>query len=129
MKQTIILLCLVLVCNANTFAQTNTVENPIKDVQLTASKDYQPIEDQKPVDVVNRSASKTITVKIEQSILMNNYLEKKMVVLEKLAPNERRFLGYAGCDESAMHQKCVGYKVTLAYYENNVLTSTTVAAK
>jgi hypothetical protein len=127
MKQIIMFFTVVIVSVTNTNAQNTTSENPFKDVQLTASKDYKPIDDQKPCDLLNKSAYKTITVKIEQSILMDNYLEKKMIVVEKLGPNERRFVGYAGCDQSAMHQKCMGYKIAFAYYENNVLTSTVVS--
>ena len=67
--------------------------------------------------VMNKSSSRTVTVRIEETTLVNNYLQKKIIAIEKIGPKEQKFVGYAGCDASALYEKCTGYKIAIAYYE------------
>ena len=71
----------------------------------------------RPCAVTNKSPDRTITVKVEESVLINNTLVKKQLVLDKVAPSENRYIGCAGCTKDDMSEKCVGYKITMAYYE------------
>ncbi len=120
-----IFFALTFISVANTFAQTSITENAIKDVALVPSKDAKPIDDQKPCDIINKSSTRTITVKIEVSSVVNNFLEKKIIAIEKIGPREHKFVGYAGCDDNIMYQKCNGYKISAAYYEDKGTASGT----
>jgi len=71
----------------------------------------------RPCAVTNKSPDRTITVKVEESFLINNTLIKKQLVLDKVAPNENRYIGCAGCSKDDISEKCTGYKIVLAYYE------------
>ena len=71
----------------------------------------------RPCAVTNKSPDRTITVKVEESFLINNTLIKKQLVLDKVAPNENRYIGCAGCTKDDLSEKCTGYKIVMAYYE------------
>ncbi len=71
----------------------------------------------KPCAITNKSPDRTITVKVEESFLINNVIRKKIVVLDKVAPSENRYIGCAGCSKDDLSEKCTGYKIVLAYYE------------
>ncbi len=104
----------------NTYAQTQKriVENAMKDVSLVPSKDAKTKDNQKPCDIVNKSPCRTISVRIEESELVNNFLQKKIISIEKIGPKEQKFVGYAGCDANVVYEKCIGYKISVAYYED-----------
>ena len=118
MKLKYIFLALTFISVTNTFAQKRSVENATKDVALVPSKSMKAQDDQKPCDVYNKSACRTITVRIEESTLVNNFLQKKIIAIEKIGPKEQKFVGYAGCDANAIYEKCTGYKISVAYYED-----------
>jgi len=118
MKKTIMLLAFVFIGVTNTFAQKRMVENAMKDVALVPAKSAKALEDKKGCDVINKSSSRTITVRIEESTLVNNFLQKKIIAIEKIGPKEQKFVGYAGCDANVLYEKCTGYKIAIAYYED-----------
>ena len=119
MKLKLIFLAITLISVTNTFAQTAFVESAMKDVKLVPASGVEAIDDQKPCAVANKSSSRTITVKVEESKMVNHKLEKKIIVIGKLRPNEEKFIGYAGCDASIDNSVCTGYRIALAYYDEN----------
>ena len=120
MRQKIILLTLAIISVSSAFAQKRIVENAIKDVALVPAKSVKAIDDQKACDVFNKSSSRTITVRIEETILVNNFLQKKVIAIEKIGPKEQKFVGYAGCEANVLYEKCTGYKIAIAYYEEDM---------
>ena len=73
--------------------------------------------DTKPCAVTNKGTDRTITVKVEESFLANNSIHKKVIQLDRVAPNENRYIGCAGCTKDGPDEKCLGYKIILAYYD------------
>ena len=71
----------------------------------------------RPCAVTNKSSDRNITVKVEESFLINNTFVKKILVLDNILPNENRYIGCAGCTKDDLSDKCVGYKIVMAYYE------------
>lgn len=71
----------------------------------------------KPCAVTNKATDRTITAKIEESFIVNNELHQKIIVIEKLAPGEKRFIGCSGTIKDALSEKSTGYKILLAYYD------------
>jgi hypothetical protein len=67
--------------------------------------------------VTNKSPDRKITVKVEESFLINNILSKNVLVLDKIGPNESRYIGCAGCSKDSLDAKCTGFKILMAYYE------------
>ena len=120
MRQKIILLTLAIISVSSAFAQKRIVENAIKDVALVPAKSVKAVDDQKACDVFNKSSSRAITVRIEETILVNNFLQKKVIAIEKIGPKEQKFVGYAGCEANVLYEKCTGYKIAIAYYEEDM---------
>lgn len=110
------LVCFLTLSATQSFAQKRMVENAIKDAVLIPAKG-DTTNGKRPCAVFNRSL-RTITVRVEESIEISNYLEKRIIVYSKLAPHEKRFVGAAGCDHFLMEENCRAYKVVLAYYED-----------
>jgi len=119
MKFKIMFVALTFISVSNTFAQKRMVENAIKEVALVPSKCTKKLEDQKACDVINKSSSRTVTVRIEETTLVNNFLQKKIIAIEKIGPKEQKFVGYAGCDANVLYEKCTGFKIAIAYYDDN----------
>ena len=120
------LVCFLSLSATKSFAQKRMVENAIKDaVLIPATGDTTNFK--RPCAVFNRSL-RTITVRVEESVEVNNYLEKRTIVFKNLAPHEKRFVGAAGCDHYLMEENCRAYKVILAYYED-VAPSTMASSK
>ena len=71
----------------------------------------------KPCAVTNKSPDRAITVKVEESFLIHDKLNKKILVLNNIAPSENRYIGCAGCTKDGDVDKCTGYKIVMAYYE------------
>lgn len=127
MKLKTIFFALAFISATNAFAQNRVVENAIKDVALVPSKDAKMVDNQKPCDIFNKSATRTVTVRIEESSVVNNFLQKKVIV-QKIGPKEQKFVGYAGCDGNVLYEKCTGYKINIAYYEEPAAVTTTAQA-
>ena len=118
MKFKIIFIALTIISVPKIFGQKRLVENAFKDAQLVAAKDATPIEDEKACAIINKSANRTISVRIEESTMTNNFLRKRIIAFEKIAPGQRKFVGYAGCEANVLAEKCRGYKIIAAYYED-----------
>ena len=119
MKIKLILLASTLISVSSAYAQKRVVENASNDARLIPATGAKPIDDKKPCAVFNKSTSRTISVRVEESVMLNNFLQKKIIAIEKIGPQEQKFVGYAGCDVNVIREKCVGYKITTAYYEDS----------
>jgi len=118
MKQTIFLLAISLFSATATFAQKRIVENAAKEAALVPAIGAKVLPDRKACAVTNKSATRTISVRIEESVMVNDFLQKRIKVIEKIGPKEQKFVGYAGCDANVLGEKCQGYKILVAYYED-----------
>ena len=116
-RKLVLLLALALLCApCASFAQ-RVVENARREAMLVPARGVASLPDRKACAVANRSPDRTITVRVEESVLQNDYLEKKIREVAKIGPREQKFIGYTGCDADALGQKCVGYKIIVAYYD------------
>jgi len=120
MKIKLISIALVFASITSAFAGNKIQEDATKDVKLVPAIRTDATQDQKPCAVANKSLTRTITVRIEESTIVNNFLEKKTITFEKIGPNEHKFLGFAGCDDKVLYNKCTGYKILVAYYDDNI---------
>ncbi len=114
---------------SHAYAQKRMVENAIKEVTLVPAKG-DTTNSKRPCAVLNKSL-RTITVRIEELVEVDNYLQKRTMVFRNLGPHERRYVGTAGCDHMLMHETCRAYKVILSYFEDappKVMVSTKAAA-
>ena len=119
MKTSITLLAIITLFSANSaIAQKRIVENAAKVAALVPAKDAKVLVDRKACAITNKSADRTITVRIEESVMVNDYLQKRIKVIEKIGPKEQKFVGYAGCEANVLGEKCAGYKILLAYYDD-----------
>ncbi len=118
MKQTIALLAISLLSATVTFGQKKMVENAAKEAALVPAIGAKILPDRKACAITNKSDSRTITVRVEESVMINDFLQKRTRVFEKVGPKEQKFVGYAGCDASPLGEKCMGYKIMLAYYDD-----------
>jgi len=118
MKQTIFILAIAMFGVTTTFAQQRKVENAAKEAALVPAIGAKVLPDRKACAVTNKSGERTITVRVEESVMVNDFLQKRTRVFEKIGPKEQKFVGYAGCDASPLGEKCMGYKVLLAYYDD-----------
>ena len=119
MKQTLITLAIGLLSVNTIFAQQHQVENASREAALVPAIGAKALADRKACAITNKSTTRTITVRVEESVAVNDFVQKKVRVFEKIAPNEQKFVGYAGCDASPLGEKCMGFKVLLAYYDDN----------
>jgi len=117
MKQTIFILAIGLFSASAAFGQKKLVENAAKEAALVPAIGAKVLPDRKACAVYNKSDSRAITVRVEESVMINDFLQKRTRVFEKVAPKEQKFVGYAGCDASPLGEKCMGYKIMLAYYD------------
>ena len=119
MKTSIVLLAIITLFSANSaIAQKRIVENAAKVAALVPAKDAKVLVDRKACAITNKSADRTITVRIEESVMVNDFLQKRIKVIEKIGPKEQKFVGYAGCEANVLGEKCAGYKILLAYYDD-----------
>jgi hypothetical protein len=126
----ILLLAATTIISANcAFAQKRIVENAAKVAALVPAKDAKVLVDRKACAVTNKSSDRIITVRIEESVMVNDYLQKRIKVVEKIGPNETKFVGYAGCEANVLGEKCKGYKILLAYYDDARSSAPTMNVK
>ena len=118
MKQTIFFLAISLLSVTTTFGQKRIVENAAKEAALVPAIGAKVLPDRKACAVTNKSADRTISVRIEESVMVNDFLQKRIKVIEKIGPKEQKFVGYAGCDANVLGEKCSGYKILVAYYDD-----------
>ena len=118
MKQAILFLAIAILGANTTFAQKRLVENAAKEAALVPAIGAKVLADRKACAITNKSGDRTITVRIEESVMVNDFLQKRIKVVEKIGPKEQKFVGYAGCDASPLGEKCAGYKILLAYYDD-----------
>ncbi len=118
MKTLTLILAITAISANGAFAQKRIVENAAKVAALVPAKDAKVLTDQKACAITNKSADRTITVRIEESVMVNDYLQKRIKVVEKIGPKEQKFVGYAGCEANVLGEKCKGYKILLAYYDD-----------
>ena len=72
----------------------------------------------RPCAVLNKSTTRTITVKVEETFVFGNIISKKVLTFEKVNPQENKYIGCAGCIESPQGRKCIGYKIIDAWYND-----------
>ena len=118
MKLKIILFALSFISAASTFAQKRIVENAKRDALLVTANGAKVVENKTAYAVANQSSTRTISVRLEEAVITNNYLEKKVIAVEKIGPNQQKFVGYSGCDTNVLGTKCIHYKIALAYYDD-----------
>ena len=136
MKTLSLILAITIISANGAFAQKRIVENAGKEVALVPAIGAKVLADRKACAITNKSVDRTITVRIEESVMVNDYLQKRIKVIEKIGPKEQKFVGYAGCEANVLGEKCAGYKILLAYYDDsrssapqlNVKTTDAVAA-
>lgn len=107
---------MILVCTSGAFAQ-RLVENARREAMLVPAKGIQTLPDRKACAIANRSPDRTISVRVEESIMINDFVEKHVKEISKIGPKEQKFIGYTGCETDALSQRCVGYKIVVAYYD------------
>ena len=126
MKKKIYFLIAFIALSINAIAQKHLVENAIKEAALVpATGDYTCRINTKPCAVINKDKARTITVKVEESFLVNSALYKKIIVLDKIAPGEKRYVGCAGVPKDVQNQESTGYKILIAYYDQSDGTGVT----
>src|ERR1700739_45008 len=125
MKQAIFILAISLFSASAATAQQRIVENAAKEAALVPAIGAKVLADRKACAVTNKSADRTITVRVEESVMVNDFLQKRVRVFEKIGPKEQKFVGYAGCDANVLGEKCQGYKILLAYYEDGTSVAPT----
>ncbi len=118
MKKQIFFLAIAILGANTTFAQKRLVENAAKEAALVPAIGAKVLPDRKACAITNKSADRAITVRIEESVTVNDFLQKRIKVIEKIGPKEQKFVGYAGCDASPLGEKCAGYKILVAYYDD-----------
>ena len=126
MKHILSILAIMLFSATATFAQLRTVENASKEASLVPAIGAKALADRKACAITNKSADRTITVRVEESVIVNDFLQKRTLVFEKIGPKDQKFVGYAGCDASPLGEKCMGYKILLAYYDDATSVAPTV---
>ena len=125
MKNTLALILAISLLSAPAFAQKKIVENAAKEAALVPAIGAKALPDQKACAITNKSATRTITVRIEESVMVNDFLQKRTMVIANIGPKEQKFVGYAGCDANVLGEKCKGYKILLAYYEDGTSVAPT----
>ncbi len=136
MKTLSLILAITIISANGALAQKRIVENAGKEVALVPAIGAKVLADRKACAITNKSVDRTVTVRIEESVMVNDYLQKRIKVIEKIGPNEQKFVGYAGCEANVLGEKCQGYKILLAYYDDarsaapqmNVKTTEAVAS-
>ena len=118
MKKILLIAAITIISAPGAFAQKRIVENAGKEVALVPAKDAKVLTDRKACAISNKSVDRTITVRIEESVMVNDYLQKRIKVIEKIGPKEQKFVGDAGCEANVLGEKCAGYKILLAYYDD-----------
>ena len=118
MKTLSLILGITIISATSAFAQKRIVENAAQVAALVPAKDAKVLVDRKACAITNKSTDRTITVRIEESVMVNDYLQKRIKVIEKIGPKEQKFVGYAGCDANVLGEKCAGYKILVAYYDD-----------
>ena len=101
----------------NVFAQKHVAENAIKVAALVPAQGVVCSPGTKSCAVTNKSTDRSITVKIEETFEVNKQFFKKTIMAEKVVPGENRYIGCAGCPANTAGNKCIGYKIVLAYFE------------
>ncbi len=118
MKLRLIFLIAVITLSAVNVLAQKRVENAIKATAIIPSVGNEPCKlNTKPCAVINKATDRPITVRVEESIIVNNSFYKKTIELSKIAPGESRYIGCAGSTKDGQYDKSVGYKILLAYYE------------
>ena len=103
----------------NAVAQKRVVENAIKVAALVPATGGGGCKiNTRSCAILNKAPDRTITVRIEESFVVNNTLSKKVVVMDKLAPGEKRYVGCAGSVTDGLNKESTGYKILLAYYDD-----------
>ena len=128
MKHTLLfILCIVLVSTTRSVAQNRIVENANGEAVLVPARGGDTTNGKRPCAVLNKSL-RPITVRIQETVDVNNYVQKRTIVLKNLAPHEKRYVGTIGCENALMVETCKSYKIMLTYYED-APPSTLVSAK
>ena len=110
------LIAVVALTTFNARAQNRFVESALNVAFLVPGNEGCRINT-KPCAVINKATNRTITVKVEESFVVNNTISKKIIVVDKLAPGEKRFVGCAGVPKDTPNDEDAGYKILLAYYD------------
>ena len=108
-----------------TFAQKMVVENAWREAGLVAATGVAEQPGKRACAVFNRSVDRVITVRIEESVMINDHLEKRVRAIEKIGPRDRKFVGYAGCDADVLGERCIGFRILVAYYDDASRMKTT----
>ena len=123
------LLSVTLISATDAFAQKRLVENAKREAVLVPSTG-DTTNQKRPCAIFNKSL-RTISVRVEETVEIDNYRQTRTLVFSNLAPHEKRFVGSAGCDHLLMQETCKAYRILLSYYEDtapNVMVSTKQAA-
>ena len=118
MKHSLYIIAIATVFCTSASAQT-FVEDAIKMAALVpaANNDGGCKLTTKPCAITNKAPERAITVKIEETIIINDEMHKRVMVMERIAPGEKRFIGCAGTTRDDQKVKSAGYKILLAYYD------------
>ena len=109
----------------STFAQKMVVENAWREASLVAATGVAEQPGKRACAVLNRSVDRIITVRIEESVMINDHLEKRVRAIEKIGPRDRKFVGYAGCEADVLGERCMGFRILVAYYDDASRVKTT----
>ncbi len=110
------ILAVIAFCATGASAQ-RVVENARREAILVPARGVAALPDRKACAIANRSPDRTITVRVEESISINDFVEKRVREIAKIGPKDQKFIGYTGCETDALSQRCVGYKILVAYYD------------
>ena len=120
MKQSFYFVIAIILFSINASAQT-FVDDATKMAKLVPAINVSPCKpNTKPCALTNKAADRSITVKVEETFIVDNQLHKKIIVLEKVAPGENRYIGCAGTTRDELHELSTGYKVLNAHYDEPV---------
>ena len=107
----------VIILYATGVSAQRIVENARRDAILVPARGVPALTDRKACAIANRSPDRTITVRVEESISINDFVEKRIREVAKIGPKDQKFIGYTGCETDALSQRCVGYRIMVAYYD------------
>jgi len=123
MKRSFIFLVTSFLISATTSASAQVlhVEDAYKDVALIRASGVTCEMDTRSNAITNKNSCRTITVRIEETSVIDSVQQKRTVVFSHIKPKETRFIGCSGCMNSLLGSRCMEYKLLIAYYDDTYI--------
>ena len=121
MKQSFLFLVTIILFSISNAGAQTFIDDATKMAKLVPAINATPCKpNTKPCALTNKATDRSITVKVEETFIVDKQLHKKIIVLEKVAPGENRYIGCAGTTKDELHELSTGYKILIAHYDEPV---------